>query len=185
MQDVNTLTDAQLLELTPGEPEAFGEFYRRHERSIVLYLLRRTGSAELAADLTAEVFAAALQSTRNRPARVPETPLAWLFGIAHNKLADSLTLGRIEDSARRRLGMEPIALEREDLQLIELIDCDGVLIDLIAGLPAEQRTAVEARILQERRYPEIASELRCSEPVVRKRVSRGLATLKARLGEQT
>lgn len=185
MREVHTLSDSELLCATRAEPEAFGEFYRRHERAILLYLLRRTGRAELAADLTAEVFAAALGSCRSRRASIPQTPLAWLFGIAHNKLADSLSRGRIEDRARRELGMQPIALAREDLELIELVDRDGHLSELISDLPHDQRAAIQARILQERDYPEIASALRCSESVVRKRVSRGLATLRARLAQQT
>jgi RNA polymerase sigma-70 factor (ECF subfamily) len=77
--------------------------------------------------------------------------------------------------------MQPIALGREDLELIELIDRDGYLSELIASLPGDQRAAIRARVLQEREYPEIASELRCSESVVRKRVSRGLQTLRTRM----
>jgi RNA polymerase sigma-70 factor (ECF subfamily) len=36
-------------------------------------------------------------------------------------------------------------------------------------------------VIDERSYADIAGELRCSEQVVRKRVSRGLAQLRARL----
>jgi DNA-directed RNA polymerase specialized sigma24 family protein len=49
------------------------------------------------------------------------------------------------------------------------------------GLPAAQRDAVRARIVDERDYGEIAMDLRCSEAVVRKRVSRGLAAMRERL----
>lgn len=185
MRETDTRSDHELLGATPTQPEAFGEFYRRHERAILAYLLRRTARAELAADLTAEVFAAALSSRRCASTSVPQAPLAWLFGIAHHKLADSIARGRIEDRARRELGMEPIALAHEDLALIELMDSDGYLSELIAELPRDQRAAIQARILEERDYPEIASALCCSESVVRKRVSRGLATLRARLATQT
>ena len=55
----------------------------------------------------------------------------------------------------------------------------------LAGLPEEQRRAIHARVVHDREYAEIAGELRCSEAVVRQRVSRGLRTLRARLaGEQ-
>lgn len=178
-----TRSDLQLLGASRSEPEAFGEFYARHERAILLYLLRRTGSAELAADLTAEVFAAALQSCRANRVKVSESPVAWLFGIAHNKLADSYARGRVEDAARRRLGMEPVVLGREDLELIALIDEDQAVEELIESLPADQRRAVRQRVLEEREYPEIAHALSCSESVVRKRVSRGLARLRTQLLE--
>jgi RNA polymerase sigma-70 factor (ECF subfamily) len=48
-------------------------------------------------------------------------------------------------------------------------------------LPAEQREAIRARILDEQSYREIATRLRTSQLVVRKRVSRGLATLREEL----
>jgi RNA polymerase sigma-70 factor (ECF subfamily) len=185
MAALQTRSDLQLLRASSSEPEAFGEFYRRHERAILLYLLRRTARAELAADLTAEVFAAALQSSRARTFNVQQTPVAWLFGIAHNKLADSYARGRVEDDARRRLGMEPVAFAREDLELIELIDQDQAVEGLIDSLPTDQRAAIRQRVLEEREYPDIALELRCSESVVRKRVSRGLARLRTQLQEGT
>ena len=46
---------------------------------------------------------------------------------------------------------------------------------------AEQRHAIEARVIGERNYTDIAGELHCSEAVVRKRVSRGLRALRTRL----
>jgi RNA polymerase sigma-70 factor (ECF subfamily) len=51
-------------------------------------------------------------------------------------------------------------------------------MDRMASLPATEREAIERRVLQERTYQEIAAELRCSELVVRKRISRGLARLR-------
>ena len=56
--------------------------------------------------------------------------------------------------------------------------------DTLAALPAAQRDAVSARVLEDREYAEIASSLRTSESVVRKRVSRGLAGLRDRMGEE-
>jgi len=46
-------------------------------------------------------------------------------------------------------------------------------------LPEDQLGALRARIVDERDYSEIAKDLRCSEAVVRKRVSRALQTLRA------
>jgi DNA-directed RNA polymerase specialized sigma24 family protein len=60
--------DEQLLARTRGEPRAFGAFYRRHEDRMLCYFLARVGDPEVAADLTAETFAAALVSAhRFRP----------------------------------------------------------------------------------------------------------------------
>jgi RNA polymerase sigma-70 factor (ECF subfamily) len=56
-------------------------------------------------------------------------------------------------------------------------------LELLEGLVAEQRDAIRAHHLEERGYAEIAAQLRCSESVIRKRVSRGLAELQAQLRE--
>jgi hypothetical protein len=55
-------SDGELLALTAREPEAFGVFYDRFEAAVLAFFYRATGRADVAADLTAEVFAAALQS---------------------------------------------------------------------------------------------------------------------------
>ncbi|MDO9353344.1 MAG: sigma factor, partial [Solirubrobacteraceae bacterium] len=92
-----------------GDAAAFGAFYRAHEDVVLGYFLRRTGQAELAADLAAETFAQALASRAGfDPQRGPAR--AWLFGIARHVLARSLERGRVEDETRRRLGMEPLVL---------------------------------------------------------------------------
>jgi DNA-directed RNA polymerase specialized sigma24 family protein len=59
--------DALLGRFAAGEAEAFVAFYRRHLASILAFFLRRTGDPELTADLTAEVFAAALLSAHRSP----------------------------------------------------------------------------------------------------------------------
>ncbi len=76
---IDPRTDADLLAATATDPEAFGEFYERHEDFVLLFLLRRTRDPELAADLTAETFAQALCSaSRFRPGPTPA--IAWLVG---------------------------------------------------------------------------------------------------------
>jgi RNA polymerase sigma-70 factor (ECF subfamily) len=176
-------SDEDLLRATPRDPPAFADFYRRHERAVVLYFLRRTRSAELAADLSAETFAAALASVRRFDPRGPGSATAWLFGIARNVLARSLRRQRVEGHARRRLKMPPLALTDELLERIdELADAERAAA-LLADLPEPQRAALTARVVDEREYPDIARELECSEAVVRQRVSRGLRELRARLEE--
>ncbi len=52
-------------------------------------------------------------------------------------------------------------------------------LELLASLPPEQADAIRARVLEERSYADISVELRCSPAVIRQRVSRGLATMRA------
>jgi RNA polymerase sigma-70 factor (ECF subfamily) len=157
---------------------AFGVFYGRHLSMVVAYLRRQTGDPALTADLTAEVFAAALHSA-HRYRDSSESAEPWLLGIAGNVLRMSRRQGRIEDRARRRIGWEPVALEDPDLEQIESLAAgDSGLSRLMASLPAPEREAIERRVLQEQTYTQIATDLKCSEMVVRKRVSRGLARLR-------
>jgi DNA-directed RNA polymerase specialized sigma24 family protein len=73
--------DDGLLVAAADDPEAFAAFYRLHVRGVIAYFRRRVGNAELAADLTAETFAAALEGRRRfAPERGPAA--AWLYGIA-------------------------------------------------------------------------------------------------------
>jgi RNA polymerase sigma-70 factor (ECF subfamily) len=182
------VADSELLRRTiAGEPEAFGVFYRRHESVLLVYFRRRTASPELAADLTAETFAAALASIRRFKAdRGPA--IGWLFGIAAHKLADSRRRGQVEDRARRKLEMEPLFLSDDDLERVEALAdaaaASEVLARALAGLPDDQREAIERRVIAEQPYEELSSELRCSEAVVRKRVSRGLESMRSVLKEE-
>src|SRR3954464_712363 len=94
--------DAQLLAATAHDPRAFGEFYARHERAVFRFFYRRVQDAEVAADLSAECFAAALLAAgRFRGGEAPA--VAWLFGIARHVLGRSAERRRVESRARARL----------------------------------------------------------------------------------
>jgi len=175
--------DDALLSATQDDPEAFATFYRRHEEAMLVYMLRRTPSPEMAADLTAEVFAAALERAgRYRPTGAPAA--AWLFGIARNILSASRRKARISDAARRRMGIPPLELTDESVEHLEQLAVRGLgsdALERLAGLPDDQRSAIELHILAEQDYDQIASGLQCSPGVIRQRVSRGLASLRAQL----
>jgi RNA polymerase sigma factor (sigma-70 family) len=90
----------------------------------------------------------------------------------------SLTGGR-DDRRARRVPLRAGALDDYDLQRTEeLADQRGEVVELVERLPLDERDAVKARVIDERGYAEIAAEMRCSELVVRKRVSRGLERLR-------
>ncbi len=176
------VSDEELLVASVGDEEAFAVFYRRHARPLAGFFMRRTGDAELAADLTAETFAAALASRRRfDPAK--GAAIGWLYGIARHKLARTLSHGRVEDRARRALGMAPLALDDEAIELV--VTAEGDVVELLQRLPADQRAAIEARVVDEQEYEQIAAATHTSEAVIRKRVSRGLASLRRKLEGRT
>jgi len=74
--------------------------YRRYLPVVLRWCLRETRNRELASDLSAGVFAAALIAARRyRPER--GSVLAWLLGITRNKLSESRRRGRVENAARK------------------------------------------------------------------------------------
>jgi DNA-directed RNA polymerase specialized sigma24 family protein len=172
MARLQTTDDAALLQAAAtGDARAFEVFYERHLPAVTGFHLRRTRRREVAFDLTAETFAAVVLACGSfDPDR--GSAAGWLFGIASNKLHESLRRGRVEAGARARLGHEPIVVGDDDL-------------DHVDELPSDQRAAVLARVVDERPYEEIARAMRCSEALVRQRVHRGLARMRSRVEEST
>jgi RNA polymerase sigma-70 factor (ECF subfamily) len=76
--------------------------------------------------------------------------------------------------------MAQIRWTEDDLERVERIG-RAAGPGLMDALPGDQRRAVQARVLDELEYGEIARRTGTSEQVVRKRVSRGLATMRRRL----
>jgi RNA polymerase sigma-70 factor (ECF subfamily) len=186
MADDDPRGDDELLRSARVDPDAFAVLYRRHVHALLGYFYRRTGDAELAADLTAETFAAALDGAhRFRPERGPA--IAWLYGIARRLLGHALRRGAVEDRARRRLGMSPLTLTDEGLERVEAIAAADATAHSLQvafdALPADQRSAIQARVLDGRDYEEIARGARTSASVIRQRVSRGLAGLRSQIKE--
>lgn len=113
------------------DPEIFEAFYREHVEAIQGFVARRVGDRERAADLTAEVFLAAIGAAhRYRPGR--GAPKAWLYGIARTVLA----------ADRRRAGREQVREER--LRASVLLDEDDA-----ARIEARIEAAAKLRQLYE------------------------------------
>ena len=170
-------SDAKLL--ASRQPSDFGAFYDRHLAAVSAYVGGRVRQPELIFDLVAETFARALENRERYDARRGPA-IAWLLGIARNLILDSFRRGQVETAGRTRLGMTPVELEDEQLESIARrgqID----LREALAALPPQQREGVIRRVLLDESYADMARDLRCSEQVVRKRVSRGLERLRTQM----
>jgi RNA polymerase sigma factor (sigma-70 family) len=138
MRRVRGRSDGELIAATPGDPEAFAEFYRRYERSVIGFFMHWCRSAEVAADLMAETFAAAFESAARYQPELGE-PSAWLFGIARNMLARSVRRGRVEDETRRRLGMTALVVDDDAIDRIDALATGGRSPECNRAAPAAQR----------------------------------------------
>jgi RNA polymerase sigma factor (sigma-70 family) len=182
MAHPDDVDEEALLTAARSSAAAFATFYRHFERPMLRFFVRAVGRPELAADLTAETFACALESVSSyEPTRGRADQ--WLFGIARNVLSKSYRHGRVDAAARERLGLPRLVLDDGVEEAIARLSADGMEVTMaLAELPHEQREAIEARVLRELDYRDIAQELSCSEAVVRQRVSRGLRALRSKLG---
>lgn len=172
------MSDEELLTSDSDPAETFSVFYERHVRPVLAYLASRGIDPQLAADVTAETFAAALIS-RHRFRGSDERARSWLLGIATNKMSDSKRRWHRDRRLLARLQIEVATTTSDVADFVHLKEHGH--LQLLDELPDAQRDCVRARVLEERSYEEIAERHAVSEATARQRVSRGLAHLRQRL----
>jgi RNA polymerase sigma-70 factor (ECF subfamily) len=165
-----------------ADREAFAAFYRRHESSLLRFFARQIYDPQLALDLTAESFAQAFIGRGRFRGRSRGEEVAWLQTIARRQLARYYRRGRVERDGLERLKISLVPASSEELERIEelagLDSARTAIREALSALSAEQRRAIELRIVGELPYPEVAAELGVSEQTARARVSRGLRALR-------
>lgn len=182
----NKLSPSESLLRSQYEPAAFEPFYAEHLDSTVVYMARRVYDLEAALDLAAETLAQAFLGRHRFRGTSDADAEKWLAGIARNQLRLYFRRCKVEQRGLRRLGLEPPRLsgEEEQARLIELAGLrdlrDAVRVGL-QSVSAEQRLALELRIVEELPYPEVAARLGVSQPAARARVARGLKSLASAL----
>lgn len=175
-------SDAELLRAARRDPDAFAAYYRRWERPVLAWLMRQTRDPDLAADLAAESFATALAAVRRgKPVGDP----GWIWTIARSRLIDGYRRGKVADRARRHLRMQPIVVDDHAAGIVENLDLGRELDDAMGLLDPAQAEAIRSRVVDDESYAQIAARLELSEQVVRKRVSRGLSTLRQTMEERS
>src|SRR3954465_3889877 len=98
-------------------PDAFEVFYREHLEPVQRFVARRVADPQLAADLTAEVFLAAVDSASTyRPDR--GFPGAWLGGVARPARATEFRRQSRDRAVVRRVSGRRL-LDADSLSRIE------------------------------------------------------------------
>jgi RNA polymerase sigma factor (sigma-70 family) len=135
-------SDDELLAATAaGDADAFGRFYRRHERQVLTYAMLRCSNSGDVADLVAETFLAAMTSAgRYRPGHGDAG--AWLLGIARHALSRQRRTFARRRSLVRRLANVPAFCPDEADAVDTAIDAARLAPKLraaLAGLQAKDR----------------------------------------------
>jgi RNA polymerase sigma-70 factor, ECF subfamily len=172
----------------PLTPDDYVRLYRRHAQTLLLYFQRRVHEPELARDLLAETFEAAIAGGPGFRGHSEEELSGWLWSIARNTLADQRRRERGERGRRRRLVRPRVALSDREIERVEelggMAELREAVAQRLATLPEEQREAVRMRVLEDMPYNAIAARMSISPDTARARVSRGLRTLNVALREQ-
>jgi DNA-directed RNA polymerase specialized sigma24 family protein len=100
----SSLSDAELLARSVGEPAVFTGVYERHGLAVRRYAVRRVGDGT-GDDIASEAFARAFRA-RGRYRVEHDSALPWLLGIANNVIADHRRLERRRLAALERLARE-------------------------------------------------------------------------------
>ncbi len=168
------------------DPDIFEAFYRQQVEGLQHFVARRVGDRERAAELTAEIFLAAIDSAhRYRPGRA--TPKAWLYGIARVLVANDR-----RRSGRRRAGEAgaqmlrgSVPLDPDDAARIDArIDAAAQsrrLYEAMDRLPGAERAVLELVAIDELTVAEAAAALGVRSGAARVRLHRARRKMRAEL----
>lgn len=166
-----------------SDPDAFERFYRAHVESVQRFVARRVDDPYVAADLTADVFVAVIESAHTyRPGR--GEPVAWVFGIARNVVADSHRRAARERRAAARVRGRELIGEDDLAAMHDRIDAAASARALhreIARLPAAERAVLELVALDGLSVTDAARALGITAVAARVRLHRARGTLRRRL----
>jgi RNA polymerase sigma-70 factor (ECF subfamily) len=169
------------------DADAFEVFYREHLETVQRFLARRVADPHLCADLTAEVFLAAVDSASSYRAD-RGSPGAWLVGVARHVLAtefrrqsrDRAVLRRV--SGRRLLDADSLA------RIEERIDAERgarALYGALASLAPRDRALMELVALDGLSITEAAAVLGVKPGTARVRLHRSRTRLQSHLDQHT
>ena len=153
--------------------------YRDHRRRVYRYLLRKTNDHYEAEELTQRVFVDAAAAMANADFQ-PDSILGWLFTVADRRLVDELRRRRHAAAIAREVARS-YATAEQPYYGTAVADA---LRTAIGALPPEQRSVVVMKILEGRRFAEIAAKLGSTEGACKMRFSRAIRTLRARLNDE-
>lgn len=171
--DITAAPDAELVKRTAkGDEACFREVLSRHQGVVYGYARRMLGEDAMAEDVAQEVF---LRFYRNaHKFRYAGNLRGYLLRISRNLCIDHLRKRevRLVDSAQEPVTHETPLAKLESKRAVEAMD------SALAGLPANQRSAVVLRHGQGLSYAEIASVMETSVSAVESLLVRARRTLR-------
>jgi RNA polymerase sigma-70 factor (ECF subfamily) len=166
-----------------SDADAFEGFYRDNVEAVQRFVARRVDDPYLAADLTADVFVAAIESAGSYR-RSRGEPVAWLFGIARNVVADERRRNAKELRASARVRGQELVDDDDLVALHERVDSESTaraLYNEMFRLSAGERAVLELVALDGLTVGEAARALGIGSVAARVRLHRARRLLKGTL----
>jgi RNA polymerase sigma-70 factor (ECF subfamily) len=164
------------------DPDLFDAFYSEHLEGLQRFVARRVGDRERAADLTAEIFLAAIDSAhRYRPRG---TPKSWLYGIARILVANDRRQSGRERAGRERLRGSALLDEEDAARMDARIDAAAQsrqLYEAMDRLSEAERAVLELVAIDELTVAEAAAAVGVRPVTARVRLHRARGKLRAEL----
>lgn len=163
------------------DADIFEVFYREHVDGIERFVSRRVGDRETVADLTAEVFIAAIDSAHRYQARLG-TPKAWLLGIARVHVAGDARRRDRQRVGEERLRGSALLDDDDSARLDARIDAAAQsrrLYEAMDALPEAERAVLELVALDELGLREAAAAAGVRPVTARVRLHRARRKLRA------
>lgn len=173
----STTDDAALVRQAQQDLQKFTELYERYVTRVYRYLLARVGNVADAQDLTSQTFIAAMENLDKYKEQRPF--LAWLFGIARNKAADSYRRSRPETDLERAEAV-PDSNKYPDDVVDQRLSLELVARKLRTIAP-DRAEAISLRLIAGLEVAEVARLMGKNEPAVRMLLHRGLRDLQRQL----
>ena len=163
--------------------DAFESIVAVHHGEIRRYLLRTTGRATDADDLSQETFLRAFRAYRGLP---PGSNVrAWLFAIATNLMRNHFRAQSRRRRAYAAVAVEPAPVAGRPEAQAETREAQVRLEGIIEGLPLRQRLAFTMRKMHGLEYEAIAQSLACSVDSARANVFQALRKIRRGLDDLT
>lgn len=159
-----------VLRARKGQVDAYNALVSRWETKMYNYLLRLTGNAEDAMDLSQDVFLKAYQHLGKLDDAGRFGP--WLYRIAHNEAMSHLRRQRPEDELR------DIAVGVAAGARMAPVEVTLAVESALKRISPEQREAVVLKVYEGFKFDEIAAILDCPASTIKSRVYTGLELLK-------
>ena len=173
-----------LVERARHDRDAFALLYRQYVRRVYGFAYRRSGSREVAEDITAATFERAWQAMPTFAWKGGGFE-PWLFRIAANELAGYFRRQQRAASDRAQQALRAMAAElAEDVELAGLLragELDERLARLrraLAVINPRYQEAISLRYLVGLSTSEAAAAMQCSKPVLAVTLHRALRALR-------